>query len=178
MCYKNRTILFAFNTRLNLTLPIPWTAVSIKSMNTHRIPNLKRAVAVLFLLTSLSSQIQVVFACDLMDGQPKPVCCCGDDMSDGCAMGGGCSIDGAMARNPNCCEASVDSLSDVTMGTSTFTSSLVALQNAAQPPPVALCTIISRPQPEIGSGYLPLYHQADIHFERTEIYLVTKRLRI
>lgn len=139
---------------------------------------MKRPVSVLFLLVSLSSQLQVVFACDLMDGQPKPVCCCEDDMTSGCEMGGGCNMDGNMALNPDCCNVSVDSLSDVTMGSPTSISSLVALQYAAQPPPVSLCTLIPRSYPEFGSGFLPLIPQADQHLGRNEVYLATKRLRI
>ena len=147
-------------------------------MDVRQVPYFRRAVVVLFLLTSLSSQVQVVFACDLMEGQPKPVCCCGDDMANGCKMGGGCNMDGAMALNPDCCDVSVDSLSDVSMGGPASASSQVALQNAPQPPPATLCTVISRPQPEFGCGSLPFYHHSNRHFICTEIYLVTNRLRI
>lgn len=147
-------------------------------MNIRPTPYFKRAIAVLFLLTGLSSQLQVVFACELMDGPPKPVCCCGEEMSDGYEMGGGCGMYEQLRLDSDCCEVSVDGLSDVNLGSPTSTVSQVVLQNAPQPPPLAHCTVISRPQPKFAGISLPFYHPTNRHFAGTEIYLVTKRLRI
>lgn len=150
----------------------------LNPMKIRLTPYFKRTLAVLFLFTGLSSQLQLVFACELMDGQPKPVCCCDEEMSGGCKMGGGCSMDEDIHLDPDCCEVSVDDFSDVTLGGPTSTASQVVLQNAPRPPPLALCTVISRPQPKFGGTSLPFCHATNRHFVPSEIYLVTKRLRI
>lgn len=93
-------------------------------------------------------------------------------------MGGGCSMEEGIRYNPDCCEVSIESISNGTMGgPPNSTASQVAQQKAPQPPPVALYAAISILQPAFG-GPLPLYHRADPHFDHTEIYLVTERLRI
>ena len=151
---------------------------NIHYMNARQISYFKRAVVALFLLTGLSSQFQVVFACDLMDRQPQPVCCCGEEMSDGCEMGGGCGLDEKHQLNSDCCEVSVDDLSDISLGGPTSTASQVVLQNAPQPPPLALRTAVSNPQFKFGGAFLPFYSTTNRHLAGTEIYLVTQRFRI
>lgn len=147
-------------------------------MNARQIAYFKHAVVVLFLLTGLSSQFQVVFACDLMGGQPQPVCCCGEEMLDGCEMGGGCGMDENHHLYSDCCEVSVDDLSDVSLGGPTSTASQVVLQNAPQPPPLALFTAVSKPQLKFGGAFLPFHYPTNRPLAGTEIYLVTQRFRI
>jgi len=99
-------------------------------------------------------------------------------MSNGCEMGGGCNGDGAIALSPDCCDVSVDSLTGVSMGSPMSMASQVVLQNAPQPPPLALFTAASNLQSNFGSVSLPFYYPPNRHFVRTEIYLDTQRLRI
>jgi len=142
-----------------------------------RNPLVQRTVALLFLLTVLLSQVQVVFACDLMDGRPSPVCCCDDDMSEGCDMGGGCPLNGGTPSNAGCCDVSLDTLSEVSMGAANTTAAPVTLLEAPRPPPAsAYGTIAAFAVPRISLRSTSI--RASTPGRGAAVYLATNRFRI
>ncbi|MGR9106053.1 MAG: hypothetical protein ACU843_03885 [Gammaproteobacteria bacterium] len=147
-------------------------------MNVRRLSARHRIIALLLLFTGLSSQIQVVFACDLMDGLRSSVCCCADDMADGCAMGGGCGMETDLLKISGCCDVSVEPLSDVASIGPSSTLNQVALQIAPQPPPLALFSVSTLSDPQLGLIKVACSGPTDPGFVRAKIYLVTNRLRI
>jgi hypothetical protein len=151
----------------------------ILSMTFFRSAHLQRTVALLFVLTGLSSQIQVVFACDLMDGKSSTVCCCGDDMSGGCEMGGGCPMEEGIQSGAGCCEISVDTLSDVTMGASGSAAGQVTLLDAPRPPPLPLFNVAAAATFALRFSALPSSpFRAPVTSNGAAVYLVTNRIRI
>ena len=97
---------------------------------------LQRMLILVFLCSSLLSQTQILFACEMMDGAPRLVCCCGEHHSDACPMADACGLfENADAQR--CCEVSHDALADeaVIHGAST-TDWLTQLLDGPQPPPI------------------------------------------
>ncbi len=93
-----------------------------------------RVIAPALLLAGLLMQTQVLFACDLMeDGPPQSTCCCGDQMDDGCEMGGGCTTQDSSASN--CCEIFLGHGSEIQATAAVFPPWSAVLLEAPQPPP-------------------------------------------
>lgn len=137
----------------------------------------QRIVALLFLLTGLLSQVQVVFACDLMGGRPGAVCCCSDDMSEGCDMGGGCPLTEGMPTDAGCCDVSVGTLSEISMGAANFAAAQVTQLEAPRPPPAsAYGAIVPLAVPRIRLLSTPPRTPAPSR--SAAVYLVTNRIRI
>jgi hypothetical protein len=139
---------------------------------------IQRTFALLFLLIGLLSQVQLVFACDLMDGKSSTVCCCGNDMSGGCEMGGGCPMGESIQAERGCCDISVDTISNVMMGTSDSAAARVTLLDAPRPPPLpvfgAAGSILTPRSIALPSS--PFRARATC--DSTGLYLVTNRIRI
>lgn len=97
----------------------------------------QRILSLFFLCTALFSQTQILYACELMDGKPTLVCCCGESMSDGCPMSESCAMQ-ADADKGRCCDVSQDSLTDdAVMAHSSLTVDfLTLLLDGPQPPPI------------------------------------------
>lgn len=146
-------------------------------MSPFRSTLIRRVVAVLFLLTGLVSQMQMVFACELMDGPPRTVCCCGDPITDGCEMGGGCKIHDGVRTNADCCDVSIDRVSDVSAAGAVSPGSKISLLDAPQPPPFGLSSPVPETVPVANVATLaptiPSWYSSGTH-----TYLVTNRLRI
>ena len=135
---------------------------------------LRRLVAAAFLFTIIASPLQVVFACDLIDGQVSRICCCGDQMGDGCTTGSDCDISSAQAGY-NCCQISFDDSSSVS-ATSGSHSNTVHPPDDPQPrlplPGTANPRLLTSPT------QLALHTPVDPSWHRgTQTYLVTLRLR-
>lgn len=147
-------------------------------MTFFRIALFQRTFALLFLLIGLLSQSQVIFACNLMDGKTSTVCCCGEDMSRGCEMGGGCPMDEVPRTDAGCCEISVATLLDVTMGAPGSAAGQVILLDAPRPPPFPVfgaTASIRAPRP-IALPSSPF--RAPVARNGAAVYLVTNRIRI
>jgi len=140
--------------------------------------NFQRIISLSFLFAVLLSQTQLLYACEKMDGKPKMVCCCDEQMSDTCPMATPCSMH-EQADQSKCCEISYDSLTDVSMTQGTSTADLLTLLlDGAQPPP-----LFSHQTLPIGSLKTnprlfpppdkPLLLSSDNH-----TYLLTRRLRL
>ncbi len=145
-----------------------------KAMGSPRNSILRRVLAVGFFLACMAGNVQVLFACGLMDDPPHPVCCCTGDMSDGCEPGGGCTMHNG-DRTEACCEVVVGAIAEITA--SEPPNFQVCMLDAPQPPPA----LTSSADTEIPSSpdspsltYLPCRPPG--HGSTT--YLITQRLRI
>jgi len=129
------------------------------------------------LLAGLGAHMQLLFACEVMDGAPKLVCCCDAEASaDGCESGGGC-VTHAAATAQGCCEITLAPAADLASMTSTPHGQILALLPGAQMPPITPSAGISpHPHAGIGAG-LPLAYTA-FWLPGVRTYLVTNRFRI
>jgi len=139
----------------------------------------RRFMITLVIFMGLFSQFQTVFACQLMDGKAKPVCCCDKpgDMSKGCHMGGGCQDQAiGSATGADCCVVSYQEVPSATATPPGATSHQVLLLDAPQPPPIP------------ASFHVPEFHPVDHTPHHTrfipprvagiDTYLLTNRFRI
>ena len=105
-------------------------------MERFRNLTLQRTLILVFLCTSLLSQTQILFACEMMDDKPRLVCCCGEHLSDVCPMADACGLF-ENADVKHCCEVSHDALTDEAVMHGTSTADLLTqLLDGPQPPPV------------------------------------------
>ena len=162
----------------------------------------QRILSLIFLCTALLSQTQILYACELMDGKPKLVCCCGESMSDACPMSKSCGMQdksagsgfahevpeggwAGIAQHDNtdegrCCDVSQDSLTDVASAQSSSTVDfLTLLLDGPQPPPVIdyqeLLPITSQ-QANLRLVIPP--HEPLLLSSGKQTYLLTGRLRL
>lgn len=146
-------------------------------MTALRNTSLRRIVALLFLISGLSVQVQTLFACQLMDDGPKTTCCCDEHKDGGCAMGGGCdSTPGSMATD--CCDVTVDvDMQDMTVAATTA-AKLITHLDAPQPPPAApVSTELKLTLPN--HPVHPHPHDYSLSGSPgTQTYLVTNRFRL
>ena len=144
----------------------------IAGMTYFRIALVQRTMVVLFLLISLLMQTQVVFACEMMEGQSSTVCCCDDAMSAGCPMD-----ESLQKTDEGCCEITVEVLSDAAMEAPGSAAVQVTLLDGPQPPPLladgAIAIITARPSPVFSLRFrtLPV-------FDGVVLYRLTRRIRI
>lgn len=124
-------------------------------------------------------QFQTVFACELMDSKPKPVCCCDEsgDMTMGCGMNGNCQDEAASFVNAvDCCEKNYQTPPSVKSTAPGAANTQVLLLDGPQPPPVvAVFHVPEFPFPAVTRSYT-LFLTPDISGIHT--YLLTQRLRI
>lgn len=138
----------------------------------------QRVLSLIFLCTALLSQTQILFACELMDGKPKLVCCCGESMPETCSMSEAFAIQENMDQG-HCCDVSQDSLTDVaTAPNSSTVDFLTLLLDGPQPPPLIEYQDIlpASLQADLRLAippYAPLLLSSDKY-----TYLLTRRLRI
>ena len=132
----------------------------------------------LMLLAALGAHMQLLFACEVMDGAPKLVCCCDTEApADGCDNGGGC-VTHAAGTAQACCEITLAPAADLTSMTSTPQGPLLTLLAAAQVPPITPppAAIYPHPHASVGAG-LPLAYTA-FWLPGVQTYLFTNRFRI
>jgi len=141
---------------------------------------LRRLFAVCFAVTSMTGQVQTLFACDLMDAPATTKCCCGEVMNTSCKMGGGCDhpADGPAS---GCCTVMQDidtSIPDVTLSSITFIQQVDLLSSSDPPPPLlpspGITTALSV-NPAIANYRTYL---SDTGQNAGNTYLITRRLRI
>lgn len=142
-------------------------------MNKLRNPMLRRFFTVIFLLSSLYTQTQTLFACDLMGGGPQITCCCDEHMEKGCPMGGGCQTPPGEAPT-GCCDVTVEVEMQDPAATST-----VDLLDAAQPPPaISTSAEIALALSEESDRTSFDFHPPPSWLTGTHTYLTTQRFRI
>ncbi|MGH8657493.1 MAG: hypothetical protein ACREV4_03145 [Gammaproteobacteria bacterium] len=142
-------------------------------MSLVRSTTARRLFAALFLLNGLLSQLQTLFACELLEGRPRTVCCCADPVSDGCQMGGGCKVHDGVPSSEDCCQVFIGERSDaaraVAPGAQAGMLDPLQLPTFSLPSAtVELGASITTRQPSIA----PSYRKAN------NTYLITNRLRI
>lgn len=146
-----------------------------QAMSLVRSTTARRVFAALFLLNGLLAPLQILFACELMESQPRSVCCCAAPVSDGCQMGGGCKVHDGVRSSDDCCQVLIDKPSDVTaagpVAPGAQAGTLDPLQLPAVPLPNAAAELearITTRQPVIALSYR----------NANNTYLITNRLRI
>lgn len=145
----------------------------------RRNSSFRRFVVATLVFLGLFSQFQTVFACELMDGKAKPVCCCDEPggMAGGCGMDSGCqdqAPDSATAMD--CCAVSYQQAPSAKATPSGSIGLQVLLLDAPQPPPIP----VSFHVPEFPSlNYAPRYTRVlPPRVAGTYTYLLTNRFRI
>jgi hypothetical protein len=152
-------------------------------LNYFRQHPLRKSLWLIVLFASILTQAQNIFACELMDSGPQTKCCCDEDMSKGCPMGGGCDTDipdGVTLTG--CCDVSTNinvGLQDVAVVADSHHNKQVTSLDAPQPPPVILTNI---------ELFIPLSNDSNALFGTdlalslsspgTHTYLITNRFRI
>lgn len=138
----------------------------------------QRILSLIFLCTALLSHTQLLYACELMDGKPKPVCCCGESVSDICPMSDAC----AMQENTNqshCCEVTQDSLTDVVLTHSSSTADfLTLLLDGPQPPPLIEYQELLPTSLQANLRLSIPPHEPLLLSSGKHTYLLTRRLRL
>ena len=76
-------------------------------MNFLRSYYLRRLMVMIFILTSLITQIHLVYSCELMLDGPKTTCCCDDHTDPACPMEGDYEHDQPYSPT-NCCKVSAN----------------------------------------------------------------------
>jgi hypothetical protein len=139
-------------------------------------PILRRVLAALFLLTSLLVPLQALYACEMLDGAPpSTACCCGGEMTGGCAMGGGCSVPSTPSSS-DCCNTSLEIPASLDATAPAAPSQAVAVPQAPQLPP-ALPSPLLAVHPA-ACGAIAIFPDAPATwFAGTRTYLVTQRFR-
>ncbi len=131
----------------------------------------------LMLLATLGAHMQLLFACEVMDGAPKLVCCCDTEApADGCDNGGGC-VTHAAGTVQACCAITLAPAADLTSMTSTPQAQLLTQLAAAQVPPIIPPSAGISPHLHAGIGAgLPLAYTA-FWLPGVQTYLYTNRFR-
>ena len=163
----------------------------------------QRILSLTFLCSALLSQTQILYACELMDGKPKLVCCCGESMPDACPMSKSCAMQdksvwsgfahevpeggwAGIAQHENtekghCCDVSQDSLTDVASAHSSSTVDfLTLLLDGPQPPPPSVIDyqeLLSASLQTTGRLAIPP-HEPLLLSGGKQTYLLTRRLRL
>lgn len=147
-------------------------------MNVFRNLNLQRTLSMAVLFAALFSQIQLLYACDSMDGRPKQVCCCGEHASAICPMADSCAKH-ENAQETSCCEVSYGTLNDAGMMNSpSSVDFLTLLLDGPQPPPVIdVQQFLPTPLP-ILSQLSPATDEPLIFSRGRPTFLLTRRLRL
>ncbi len=138
----------------------------------------QRILNLIFLCTALLSQTQILYACELMDGKPKPVCCCEEPMSGGCPMSESCAMH-ANSDEGRCCDVSQVSLTDdVAMTHSSSTVDLLTLLlDGPQPPVIDYQELLSASLQAAQRLAIPP-HEPLLLSGGKQTYLLTRRLRL
>jgi len=147
-------------------------------MNLFRALNLQRALSVLILFSALFSQIQSLYACESMGGEPRHICCCGEHNSVDCPMADHCGMH-ENAVDTHCCEVSYEVVSDEMMmsGVSTLDFLLLTL-DSPQPPPIIEFQKIPTPHSQTQLLLLLAAYESPPSKYGEYTYLMTRRLRI
>lgn len=133
------------------------------------------------LFGSFAIQAEDLFACELMGSVDKTTCCCDQDMSKGCPMGGGCEVtDNNTVLSDSCCDVSVQYSVGLQILSASDTNQnfQLAMLEAPQPPPTPLAIVLTslisnNPEPSGKTHFSPFLPSFG-----TATYLVTQRLRI
>lgn len=141
---------------------------------------LRQSLWLIVLLGSLFTQTQTLFACELMGSEPTTKCCCDEDVSNGCPMGGGCeSPDNSMPTG--CCNVSTDisvGLSDVAVADTHHKKLILALDAPQPPPALILATDLTILLSDASDKFIIERLSFSIPSPGTRTYLVTNRFRI
>lgn len=133
-----------------------------------------RLVAVALLLTGLLTQ--TLFACELTDDKAQAVCCCGEQVADGCEVGGGCITHDNTLTVADCCQVSVENAADITLSATISLKSQNKLDAGQPPPPALLSSVIPIKLPAYAVALIRTV--PFLKTSGTNTYLVTNRLRI
>lgn len=147
-------------------------------MSVFRHRRLRWGVTALLLLTGLFAQMQLLFACELMEGAPKLVCCCdAEATANGCESGGGClTHTGGPAQA--CCAITLAPSAGLTAATPTPQGQLLTLIDVTQLPPIVLPLATFYPRPHTNTLTELAITHAEFWLPGAQTYLFTNRFRI
>lgn len=146
-------------------------------MSAFRHRRLRWGVAALLLLTGLCAQMQLLFACELMEGAPTLVCCCdADATANGCESGGGCPTHAGGAAQA-CCAITLTPSAGV-RATPAPQGQLLMLIDVTRLPPAVLPLATIHPRPHTNTLTELAITHAEFWLTGTQTYLFTNRFRI
>jgi len=140
---------------------------------------LRKSLWLVILFSSLLTHTQNLFACDLMDNGPQTTCCCDEDMSKGCSMGGGCDTSDNNITS-GCCDVSIDvntGLQDVATATH-FSKQILSLDAPQPPPAIIISNEFLLPVSNNPVTFAVRDYSQHVPSSGSLIYLVTSRFRI
>ena len=147
-------------------------------MDSFRNLILQRTLSLIILLTALLSQTQMLYACELMEGEPKRVCCCGEHAPAACPMEDACTMQEKADQN-RCCEVSYEPLADeVMMNSPSTVDCLTLLLDGPQPPPDIEFQQLLAPSLQMISRLTLSSDEPLILSSGKQKYLLTRRLRL
>lgn len=147
-------------------------------MSPFRHRRLRWGVTALLLLTGLCAQMQLLFACELMEGEPKLVCCCdADATANGCESGGGCLTHTGGAAQA-CCEITLAPSAGLTAAAPAPQGQLLMLIDVTQLPPIVLPLATIHPRLHANTLAERAVTRADPWRTGAQTYLFTNRFRI
>ena len=134
---------------------------------------LQSIVSLLFLLTLLFSQTQLLYACEQEDEGIKRVCCCGDHSTSHCPMEKSCSMH---EKTETCCEISYDLLLDEVFNFSSVAPDIfLHFPQNEQPPPIYQNVLIDLQL----KTTVPIQKDNPLLFsDGSHTYLFSQRLRL
>jgi len=147
-------------------------------MSAFRHRRLRWGVTALLVLTGLCAQMQLLFACELMEGAPKLVCCCdAEATANGCESGGGClTHTGGTAQA--CCAITLAPSAGLTAATPAPQGQLLTLIDVRQLPPIVLPLATIHPRPHANTLAELAVTRAESWLPGAQTYLFTNRFRI
>lgn len=142
----------------------------------HLLRHLRPTLAAVILLTAFFVQSQTVFACELLGGSLRTVCCCGEEVASGCTQGGGCESPTA-SDAADCCDVSLDVPGSVAAAVSVTANPVAMLLDRPQPSPATLSAPLALRDPSGDRRSIPGHHASPDWLAGSDIYLLTSRFR-
>lgn len=137
----------------------------------------RRGIIALTLFVGLFTQFQMVFACELMDGDFHLVCCCDKSghMPTSCAMDRDCQNQDTLGSSDTvCCKVSYQQVPSTIAAAPASHVQQVLLLDVSQPPPPPLSSQVN-PARNRDVGF---NNFSTSQIDSTKTYLLTHRLRI
>ncbi|VAW98828.1 hypothetical protein MNBD_GAMMA22-1338 [hydrothermal vent metagenome] len=149
-------------------------------LNYFRYHSLRKSLWLIILLGSLITQTQNLFACDLMDNGVQTSCCCDDDISNGCQMGGGCeALDNGVLSG--CCDTStvIDTgIQELALGDSNHNKQVLSLDTSQYFPEIILITQLFLSETRTNSKIATKPYTFSKSTSGIATYQITNRFRI
>jgi len=143
----------------------------------RRLP-LRYSISFFVLFAALFAQIQPLYACHLMDGQPKHSCCCEQDMSH-CPMADVTCAEDSQPQAMHCCDVSYETVIDAAVVNSVSVADCVGLL-IGEPPPLLVISCLSflKPSFPVSPRRRLLFSELTLLKSDIPAYFLTRRIRL